>query len=83
MTIPRNTALWSVDIAAYLHGDVAGVCGPALQVLVATAASTAHKGHTGGAEDVLHLPRIFLYHLHQLFDSATEAALPHVLERHH
>lgn len=69
------------DEPYYLHGDIRGLSRMALQILIATATSAAHQGHTGGAVDVLHLPRVLLDHLHQLLYGPAETTTPHLLER--
>lgn len=69
--------------SSHLHGDVCGVGGMALQVLVPTATCTPDQWYTGRAVDVLHLCWVFLNHLHQLLNGPTEAPTPHVLERQH
>ena len=83
-----NMHWWSHNTAAilrrdgpyYLHGDIRGLSRMALQILIATATSAAHQGHTWGAVDVLHLPRVLLDHLHQLLYSPAETTAPHILE---
>lgn len=69
------------DEPYYLHGDIRGLSRMALQILIATATSAAHQGHTGGTIDVLHLPGVLLDHLHQLLYGPAETTTPHLLER--
>lgn len=66
-----------------LHGNVVGICGHALQVLVPAAPGTAPQRHAGRAEDVLHFSRVLLHHLHQLLNGAAETPTPHLPEEHH
>ena len=65
---------------SYQHGDIGGVGGVALHVVVPAAAGAAHQGHARRAVDVLHLPGVLLHHLHQLLDGPAEAPVPHLLE---
>lgn len=78
-----NSHLCCTTLRSYLHGNVCGLSGMTLQVLISATASAPHQGNAGGAVDVLHLRWVFLHHLHQLLNGAAKAATPNFFKHKH